>query len=193
MRSESIRYLLVPGWHGSPDEHWQSHWQRILPNSARVAQADWHAPRREDWVADLQRYIADDARPVVLVAHSLGCITVAHWAAQAPLELLRRVRGALLVAPADVERSNCPFALRNFAPIPRQPLPFASQLVGSDNDSAASAERAIEMGQHWSSEIAILSGAGHINVASGHRRWEQGFAYLYRLQHRIERNLRRSA
>ena len=193
MPSKSIRYLLVPGWQGSPDTHWQSHWQRTLPNSARVEQSDWLLPRREDWLAELERCIASDPRPVVLVAHSLGCITVVHWAAQAPQALLQRVRGALLVAPADVERSNCPEALRNFAPIPRQPLPFASQLIGSDNDTAASAARAVELGHDWGSEIAILPGAGHINVTSGHHQWEQGFAYLYRLQNRIERNARQSA
>lgn len=193
MRSESIRYLIVPGWQGSPDDHWQSHWQRTLPNSSRVEQADWLTPRHDDWVAELERSVASDARPVVLVAHSLGCITVAHWAAQAPRELLRRVRGALLVAPADVQRSNCPEPLRNFAPIPRQPLPFASLLVGSDNDTAASAARAVELGRDWGSETAILAGAGHINVKSGHHRWEQGFAYLYRLQNRIEQNARKRA
>lgn len=193
MRNESIRYLIVPGWQGSTDEHWQSHWQRSLPNSTRVEQADWMNPRREDWVARLQGSIAADPRPAVLIAHSLGCITVAHWAAQAPVELVCRVRGALLVAPADVQRANCPAPLRNFAPIPRDPLPFASQLVGSDNDSAATAARAIAMAGHWGSDVAILGGAGHINVRSGHRRWEQGFAYLYRLQQRIEHARRRRA
>ena len=193
MRNQSIRYLIVPGWQGSADEHWQSHWQRSLPNSARVEQADWLNPKREDWVAELQRSIASDPRPTILIAHSLGCITVAHWAAQAPVESLRRVRAALLVAPADVERANCPPALQNFAPIPQHSLPFPSQLVGSDNDTAASAARAIEMARDWGSDVAILSGAGHINVKSGHQRWEQGFAYLYRLQSRIEQADRRRA
>lgn len=193
MRNQTIRYLIVPGWQGSAAEHWQSHWQRSLPNSARVEQADWLNPDRDAWVSELQRNIASDPRPTLLIAHSLGCITVAHWAAQASLELLQRVRGALLVAPADVERANCPAALQNFAPIPHRPLPFPSQLIGSDNDSAASAARAIELACAWGSDAAILSGAGHINVKSGHQRWEQGFAYLYRLQNRIEQSARRRA
>ena len=53
MGNESIRYLIVPGWQGSPEDHWQTHWQNSLPNSARVEQADWLTPRREDWVAAL--------------------------------------------------------------------------------------------------------------------------------------------
>ena len=193
MGNESIRYLIVPGWQGSSDEHWQTHWQNSLPNSARVEQADWLTPRHEDWIAALAEAIAVDSTPVILIAHSLGCITVAHWAQRAPESLLRQVRGALLVAPADVERPACAPALRNFAPIPNQTLPFPSQVVSSDNDPAVSATRAMQLAQQWGSEVGIISGAGHINVKSGHHRWEQGFAYLYRLQTRIEHSVLRRA
>ncbi|WP_414154488.1 alpha/beta hydrolase [Pseudomonas sp. BNK-43-a] len=193
MRNESIRYLIVPGWQGSPDNHWQSHWQRSLPNSARVEQQDWLTPQRRDWVQALEQAIAAERSPVILIAHSLGCITVAHWAGQASPALLRRVRGALLVAPADVERPTCAPALRNFAPIPLHTLPFPSQVVSSDNDPAVSVPRALYLAKAWGAEAGLLSNAGHINVKSGHERWEQGFAYLYRLQGRIEqRSLRRA-
>jgi hypothetical protein len=186
MRSQAIRYLILPGWQGSPDEHWQSHWQRTLPNASRVEQADWDLPEREAWVTALERAIDAERTPVIIIAHSLGCVTVAHWARQADPDVLRRVRGALLVAPADVERPGCPEPLRGFAPIPQASLPFPTLLVGSDNDHAASTPRALELARHWGAEPAILAGAGHINVKSGHQRWEQGFAYLYRLQGRIE-------
>ena len=179
-------FLIIPGYGDSGPEHWQSHWQRSLPNASRVEQADWHNPDPHSWVAALERQVAAARSPLILVAHSLGCITVARWAAQAPLASLRKVRGALLVAPADVERANCPEALQGFAPISRELLPFPSLLVGSDNDHAASAARALQLARDWGSQAAILSGAGHINVTSGHQRWEQGFAYLYRLQRQIE-------
>jgi predicted alpha/beta hydrolase family esterase len=193
MRNDSIRYLIVPGWQGSAEDHWQSHWQRSLPNSARVEQADWVTPKRQDWIAALELAVQASTGSVILIAHSLGCITVAHWAAQAPLASLRKVHGALLVAPADVERPACAPALRNFAPIPRNLLPFPSQVVSSDNDAAVSAPRALELARDWGADAGILSGAGHINVKSGHRRWEQGFAYLYRLQNRLEqRSLQRA-
>ena len=193
MHNESIRYLIVPGWQGSPEDHWQTHWQNSLPNSTRVEQADWLKPRREDWVGELQRSIAADSTPVILIAHSLGCVTVAHWARLAPLESLRQVRGALLVAPADVERPNCSPALRNFAPIPKDLLPFPTQIVTSDNDAAVSTQRAMDMARDWGADMSVLGEAGHINVKSGHRRWEQGFAYLYRLQSRLENHARRRA
>jgi predicted alpha/beta hydrolase family esterase len=193
MSSQSIRYLILPGWQGSPDDHWQSHWQRSLPNAARVEQADWQHPDPHAWTAELERYIAAERGPVILIAHSLGCVTVARWAAGAPLASLRKVRGALLVAPADVERPGCPLELTGFAPIPQDLLPFPSKLVASDNDHAISTPRALELARHWGSEAAILTGAGHINVKSGHQRWEQGFAYLYRLQGRIEQQMKRQA
>lgn len=193
MRNQPIRYLIVPGWQGSGDDHWQSHWQRSLPNGCRVEQADWMVPVREDWVAALELAVTASTQPVILIAHSLGCVTVAHWAAQAPRSSLQQVLGALLVAPADVERPNCPPALQNFAPIPRQLLPFPTQVVSSDNDAAVSAPRALELARDWGAEAGIVTGAGHINVKSGHQRWEQGFAYLYRLQGRLEqRTLRRA-
>ncbi|WP_068828989.1 RBBP9/YdeN family alpha/beta hydrolase [Pseudomonas sp. BMS12] len=193
MASQNTHYLILPGWQGSPHEHWQSHWQRSLPHASRVEQADWNNPDPHRWVAALERQVAAARGSLILVAHSLGCITVARWAAQAPISSLRKVRGALLVAPADVERANCPEPLRGFAPIPREPLPFPSLLVGSDNDPAASAARALELARAWDAQAVILPGAGHINVKSGHQRWEQGFAHIYRLQRQIEQQARQRA
>ena len=144
-------------------------------------------------VRRLEEAIARAPGPVILIGHSLGCVTIAHWATQASPALLERVRGALLVAPADVERAECPQPLRNFAPLPRQPLPFPSLLVASDNDPAASASSALQLAADWYAEATLLSGVGHINVKSGHRRWEQGFAWLYRLQQRIDEHARRYA
>src|SRR5690554_5855926 len=160
MTRSTPHYLIVPGWQGSPAEHWQSHWQRLLPNSARVEQDDWMRPRQRDWVQRLEAAIERSAGPVILIGHSLGCVTIAHWASQAPAALLERVRGALLVAPADVERNDCPAALLNFAPLPVQRLPFPSLLVGSSNDHAATAPRALLFAQYWGSTAVILPQAG---------------------------------
>jgi predicted alpha/beta hydrolase family esterase len=193
MSTAPITYLILPGWQGSPAEHWQSHWQNSLPNARRVEQDDWQQPEPRAWVARLDENLRQAPGEVILVAHSLGCITVANWAADACAGVLNRVRGALLVAPADVERANCPEALRGFAPIASRRLPFPTQVIGSSNDPAASVARVLELARGWGSEVAILDGAGHINVKSGHQRWDQGFGYLYRLQQRIEDAARRQA
>ncbi len=193
MRNQAIRYLILPGWQGSPADHWQSHWQNTLPAASRVEQLDWQQPQPRDWVASLDRRLAEVGIPTILIAHSLGCITVARWAAQASGHALQRVRGALLVAPADVERDGCPQALCSFAPIARQPLPFPTRVVGSSNDPAASVPRVLELAEQWGSEVAIVQGAGHINAQSGFSHWEQGFAQLFRLQNQIEQQDKRRA
>ena len=192
-QSTDVRYLIVTGWQGSSAAHWPSYWQQVLPECTRVEQDDWLLPQRQAWVAQLQRQIAADRRPVVLIAHSLGCATVAHWAAQASPSLLARVRCALLGAPADVERPDCPAALRNFAPMPRVGLPFSSVLIGSSNDHAADVQRALYFAQQWGSESVILPNAGHINVKSGHHRWAQGFIWLYQLQAQADNHYQYSA
>lgn len=121
--------LIVPGWNGSEDAQWQSVWERKCPDFVRVQQSDWHRPNRADWDRGLGRAIEAAAQPVVLVAHRLGCLTVAAWAEQAP-GAGQRVDCALLVAPADLEQPAPPIEpLRDFGSPSRQPLPFRSLLV----------------------------------------------------------------
>lgn len=72
--------LVVPGWQNSGPEHWQSQWQAQQPGWQRVMQRDWLTPQLADWVAALDAAIVAATQPVLLVAHSLGCVTVAHWA-----------------------------------------------------------------------------------------------------------------
>jgi predicted alpha/beta hydrolase family esterase len=162
--------LVLPGWRNSGPDHWQTHWERRFPEWRRLQQDNWSHPRCVDWVARLDEAVAASRRPVVLVAHSLGCVTVARWAARAG----GRVAAALLVAPADVERPNVAGALRGFAPLPRSVLPFPTLVVGSDNDPACSAWRAAALADSWGAEFLLLQGAGHINADSGLGDWEAG-------------------
>ena len=95
-------HLIVPGWGGSGPDHWQTHWERELPDASRLEVADWYAPRKDDWLRALDDAIRRAAAPPIVIAHSLGCIAVAHWAASSR----RPLRGALLVAPADLDRGS---------------------------------------------------------------------------------------
>lgn len=174
-------FLILPGWQGSGDNHWQTWWQSCLPNAGRLEVADWHEPDPQDWAAALNARVAVSPGPVVLIAHSLGCVNTVNWAAQAHPDVLRKVEAALLVAPADVERPACPQALQPFAPISRRPLPFPARVLGSLNDAAATAERVQELAEAWQIPHEILGEVGHINVASGHHQWEEGFRWLYQL------------
>lgn len=186
----SRHFLILPGWQGSGADHWQSHWQQTLPNTSRLQVKNWLLPDPVDWQQALAHELQRLDQSVVVIAHSLGCINLVNWAAQAAPELLSNIEAALLVAPADVERPGCPDALLLFAPISRQPLPFPALVLGSDNDPAATAERVGELAENWHVSHEVLGAVGHINVASGHHRWEKGFYWLNKLLRQASDQLR---
>ena len=172
MTSTSI--IIVPGWRDSGPGHWQTLWAERLPQARRVVQDDWHTPTRSAWVARLEETVLEQPGPVVIVAHSLGCITTAHMKPEAAA----RVRGALLVAPADPERRA---VLSDFAPVPYAALPYRSILVASSNDPYCPILLAGAYARAWGSEFVRLQNAGHINVDSGHGEWPLGRALLQSL------------
>jgi predicted alpha/beta hydrolase family esterase len=100
-----VNVLVLPGWRNSGPEHWQSHWERAQPAYHRVEQRDWEWPARDEWIATLEQEITASDSPVVLAAHSLGCVAAAAWAVAAPATSRAHVAGAFLLAPADVDRA----------------------------------------------------------------------------------------
>lgn len=76
--SHAFTPVIVPGWRNSGAGHWQTLWADTLPGALRVEQADWDWPRRDAWVDRIVQTIRRAPGPVVLAAHSLGCIAVAH-------------------------------------------------------------------------------------------------------------------
>ncbi|HSW19852.1 MAG TPA: alpha/beta hydrolase [Ramlibacter sp.] len=161
--------VIVPGWQNSGPGHWQTLWASQLPHAVRVEQDDWFAPKKQAWVERLSETILRARGRVIVVAHSLGCITTAHL----PPLVAERIAGALLVAPADPER-RC--VLSDFAPVPYEALPYPSILVASDTDPFCPVRLAGAYARAWGSEFVRLKAAGHINLASGHGHWPLGLA-----------------
>lgn len=170
---------LLPGWQDSDAEHWQSRWQQRY-GYQRLEQHDWQRPLRGDWSARLQEQLVDAPAPVVLVAHSLGCILTAWWAAHSPLAH-SKVRAVLLVAPGDVEQPDLRQQLPGWSPVALQQLPFPSVLVGSQNDPYCTLERAQAFAKAWGCQWVDAGAAGHINTASGLGDWDAGHALLQNL------------
>jgi predicted alpha/beta hydrolase family esterase len=175
---KDLTVLLLPGWQGSGPDHWQMRWTKVHGYSV-VEQNDWLRPRRGDWLARLDEVVIDAPGPVVLVAHSLGCILVSAWATFS--RHTDKVRAALLVAPGDVAQPGLQEALPGWLPIERQPLPFRSIVVGSDNDPYCSAERAQQLARDWSARWVGLGAAGHINADSSLGDWPEGQTLLQTL------------
>ena len=177
-RWRRFQLLVVPGWHNSGDEHWQTRWERLQPAARRVEQDDWERPDPGSWVARLDEAVRAAEKPVVLIAHSLGCVTVAHWVRETGG---RGVAAALLVAPADVERERAAPELRGFAPIPGDHLPFATRVVATDNDPCCTAERAEELANRWGSDLVVIPGGGHLNAQTRLGDWSMGQLLLHDL------------
>ncbi len=167
--------LILPGWQGSGEGHWQSRWE-ALHGYQRVEQHNWLHPLRGDWMLRLEEEVLKREGAVLLAAHSLGCILVAWWAAHS--RHAARVAGALLVAPPDIARDDNRQIIPGWAPVQRQPLPFKSVVVASSDDPFGSLENASRLAADWGSSFYPLGARGHINADSGLGDWEEGHALL---------------
>lgn len=166
--------VIVPGWRDSGPGHWQTLWAEQLSQARRVVQDNWVSPVRRAWVERLAQTILAVDGPVVVAAHSLGCMATVHL----PAPVAARIDGALLVAPADPERRG---VLADFAPAPCQPLPYRSIVVASSTDPYCPVRLSGAYARAWGSEFVRLQDAGHINVESGHGDWPLGLALLQSL------------
>lgn len=175
--SADAKILMLPGCGNSGPTHWQSLWEAENPSFRRVVQDDWMHPVRADWQARLEDAIAQTGSATVLVAHSLGCLLVVHWAASTR----RRIKAALLVAVPDPAGPEFPSAAIGFEGPPMQPLPFRSLIVASRDDPYGSLAHARACASAWGSELIDIGPAGHINAQSCLGGWDKGLALLQRL------------
>jgi uncharacterized protein len=167
--------LVLPGWQNSGPQHWQSLWEQRY-GYTRVEQHEWMRPLRGDWITRLEEVLLTRDEAAVLVAHSLGCILTAAWAAVS--RNTHRVKAALLVAPGDPERADLRDPLPSWAPIELQALPFPSVLVASRDDPYCDFERARLFAHAWGSQFMDYGQCGHINADSGLASWPEGHVLL---------------
>jgi len=179
--------LTVPGLDGGPRD-WLTQWERQCSDLRRVDLGATDFPFRNNWVNRLNLAIHHAGRPVVLVAHGLGCIAVAWWAEYERPQHGNPVVGALLVAPPDVDRPGTDPRLARFASCPRSPLPFPSFLAASQNDPTCSLRTAQLLASDWGCRFAFAGSAGHIDGESGLGDWLFGKRLLAQLlrEHQLE-------
>lgn len=190
MAREKPLCLIVPGLDNSGPDHWQSLWEEKRDDCRRVDLGCWSEPDRRIWTERLDATLAMTDGPLVLVAHSLGCLTIAHWALDAAPDRLARICGALLVAPPDVDAAEAHPLVRRFAPAPSKILPFPSILVASRNDRYAAFDRLEALARSWGSRFVDVGHAGHINAGSGLGDWPDGEVLLEELVELSGRPLR---
>lgn len=166
--------LLLPGIGNSGADHWQSTWERARKNTRRVHQGDWDHPQCDRWSAALETAVLQSGPRTLLVAHSLGCLQLAHWAAQTRLSIL----AAMLVAVPDPCRPNFPKNAIGFAPVPLLGFSFPTILVASSDDPYGDIAYARRCANAWGSRLVEVGALGHINASSGLGGWPAGLALL---------------
>lgn len=169
--------LILPGIGNSGSDHWQTYWEAAHPDFVRVPLGNWNHPVCSGWLTVLEKAVADSGPDTVLVAHSLACLLVAHWAASHS----QPIRGALLVSVPDPSGPNFPLEATGFSPVPLQPFVFPCVIVSSTNDPYGSEEYMRHCAEAWGSQYISVGALGHINSESALGDWPQGFAILQEL------------
>jgi hypothetical protein len=177
--------LIVPGLRDAVANHWQTLLQAQLAAAGRRVRGV--PPMGRDTLAVAPRLDAIEREaqavegPLVIVAHSGGCVMVAHWARQTR----REVRGALLAAPPEFDRpmpegypTLAQLDAGGWLPVPRERLPFRSIVVASRNDPLARFDGVAALAADWGSELVDEGLVGHLNPASGFGEWPRAHGFI---------------
>ena len=195
MRTREIDALILPGLGNSEEGHWQRRWAANLPNAQIVEQDAWHTPRLNDWQEKLVMAMARAKRPVVLIAHSLGCWLAVQSIKRLPFSALGdpqvgQIAGILLVAPPSrAAILALPGVDNGFAAPPtmlNNHLPCPALLIASVDDPYTSYAESAALAEEFGAELINAGNAGHINIASGHGPWPDGLMQLGRLLKKID-------
>ena len=170
--------FTLPGLYSSGPALWQTFWEREH-GFTRIEQADWDTPVCENWIDTIESRLKPfPLEEVILVAHSLACITTVKWYEK----FGHRIKGALLVAPSDTEAPSYPPGTTGFKPLPLTRLPFPSIVVTSSNDYYVTPERAAVFANAWGSQLVTVGPLGHINSESKLGNWPDGLSILHQLK-----------
>ncbi|MDC0932264.1 alpha/beta hydrolase [Arcobacteraceae bacterium] len=161
------KVLILHGWGGSDEPHWQ--WwleKELIKKNYQVSFPNF--PKRDlpdfkEWIEVLKEEY-NKFQPDIVVCHSLANILWFHFANAHELKELDKL---MLVAPV---RKTCDIEeLKSFFPYPVPKKLNAKEIimVGSTNDPYLSVEEAIELHAELNIGLKILDDAGHINADSG--------------------------
>jgi predicted alpha/beta hydrolase family esterase len=182
-----VTVITVPGLREETPAHWQALLAGELPNVRSLPALGRTNIDLNARVAAIDAAVLAAPAPVILVAHSGGCIATAHWAHRTG----RKILGALLATPPDLEQPLPPefpalsaFAEAGWAPMPKGPLPFHCIVAASRNDPLGEFARVTDMASGWGAELVDLGEVGHLNPASGYGPWPAAYALIRRIAQR---------
>lgn len=170
--------LILPGYGNSGPGHWQSLWQNADSSMVRISGQNWDNATCEQWVLNLEATLKQLGPETIIVAHSLGCLQVAHWA----LSSSTLIKAALLVAVPEPSVVEVPGMATGFDPLPLRRFAFPSIVVASTDDPYSSSSYAKRSADAWGSQFVEIGNRGHINGESGLSNWDEGRRLLDQLK-----------
>ncbi|HEY7011046.1 MAG TPA: alpha/beta hydrolase [Jatrophihabitantaceae bacterium] len=175
--ARTVPTLIVPGWRGSGEDHWQTWLEQELTANGRGARrpdfADLDAPQLPDWRAALRAALRDlppDGFDVV--AHSLGAVLWLHHVAD-PGDSPRPAR-VLLVAPPSPHTDIPEIAAFFPPPLDIDALRHAADgtvLVAGDDDPYLPEGIADAYGRPLKIATTVVPNGGHLNPEAGYGAW----------------------
>jgi predicted alpha/beta hydrolase family esterase len=166
--------LLIPGLSGTGPDHWQTRWAEERTDCHRIDQDSLDDPDPLRWLTRIDEAVDRTAGPVVLVAHSLGCLAVAAWALLSKRATEGRVE-ALLVAPCDPNSGRATALVQRFGCFAFTRLPIPTTVIASSDDPYATLGRGYAIARTWGAQVVEAGEVGHIdtNARLGSWRWGQ--------------------
>ncbi|RFA23540.1 RBBP9/YdeN family alpha/beta hydrolase [Subtercola boreus] len=179
------RVVVLHGYTANPGRHW-FRWlaDELSPHGITVttpALPDSSEPQPEAWVQAAREAIGEPDEGLVVVGHSLGCITA--------LEALAGTRGGsaagpgsdrgsdwrlgalILVAGFDTGLSSLPaldgFTARpiDYAPIIRNTR--VRRMIASDNDPVVAPALSHDLAASLRADVTVVAGGGHFGTDDG--------------------------
>jgi len=171
MNHNSDKVLILHGWGGSDDPHWQAQLaSAIAKNYGTVSFPlldNCHFPSKNRWVKQV-RGILKEFKPDTVVCHSLAN-TLWFWLCQEEMETIQRL---FMVSPPSLNTEEK--IIKTFFPCPMPKRLYAKevQMIVSDNDPYTTVDEAENMAKEYDIPFTVIHNAGHINAQSGYGKWE---------------------
>jgi predicted alpha/beta hydrolase family esterase len=175
--TRSVPTVLVPGWEGSGEGHWQCWLDQELSTAGRAVRwpdlGDLDRPRLDRWLSGLRATLAElPSDGFDVVAHSLGAVLWLHHAQHA--EGSPRPARVALVAPPSPGTDLAELAGFFPAPLDIDAVRGAADgtvLVAGDDDPYIPEGIAAAYGAPLKIATTVIPGGGHLNVEAGYGEW----------------------
>lgn len=175
--TRTVPALIVPGWQGSGDGHWQSWLEDELRAAGRTTLrpsfADLDNPDLADWLGALRAALQTlPSGGFDVVAHSLGAVLWLHHVVGAG-DASRPAR-VLLVSPPSPQTAIVEIAAFYPPPLDSAAVQRAAGgtvLVAGDDDPYLAEGIDAAYGQPLRLSPTIIPGGGHLSTNSGYGPW----------------------